>query len=112
MRPKTSFRVVRVSLLAATCIALFFTASTRVSGTGGLPLIATSTIAKAGDNVVGTAVTSVGSALFYSAFWHPNNPVDDGEALVGQFTAPFATSVPPTWQQQWPDGDPLAPHGF
>ena len=99
MQRKTSQRMVRVSLLAATCAALLFTASMRVSGTGGLTLLSTAVVDGTND-VVGTGAAFGTNGIYFSA----SSSLTSGEfdALAGRFASPLANGAAPTWSQSWP----------
>jgi len=99
-RPSLNRRL-RLVLLFGLFLTVAFTVST--SGTGSAPiLVATSTVAKPGEEVVGTGITYGNSGVYFSAFWRPGN--DEAEALVGKFAAPMPDGALPAWSRGWPGG--------
>src|SRR5205814_4892732 len=68
-------------------------------------LTATATVVKTNDDVVGGSLGYGNNGVYFSAYWRPNSPADDGEALAGEFAAPMANGAAAAWMKQWPDGD-------
>lgn len=71
------------------------------SGLSSAPtLVATSTVAKPGEEVVGTGIAYGNAGVYFSAYWHPAS--DEAEAIVGKFAAPMADNASPVWSRSWP----------
>jgi hypothetical protein len=93
-------RRLRLFWISALLLLVAFTG--RPSGSGNPPnLIATTTVTRPGQNIVGTGAAVGAGGIYFSAALTPGG-ADTGEGVAGRFAVPLTSGAAPAWQRTWP----------